>query len=176
MRKAVLYIAMSLDGYIADRNGGVGWLGGEKPDYAGDYGYSEFIKNIDTIVMGKRTWKQIVTELSPDEWVYQGIKTYVVTHQPLEDTKEIIFRTEPVTELLQQLKAEPGKDIWICGGADIANQLMEADEIDEYHLTVMPVLLGNGIRLFEEKNREILLQLVKSSFENGVMDCVYVRR
>lgn len=139
----------------------------------GDYGYSDFIKNVDTIVMGKKTYRQIVTELSPDEWVYSGMKTYVATHHPQEDMDEIVFTAEPVTELVKRLKKEPGKDIWICGGADVANQLMEADEIDEYHLTIMPVILGSGIRLFAEKNREISLRLLKSSSENGVLDCVY---
>lgn len=172
-RKVILYIAVSLDGYIADADGKVGWLGGENPDYAGDYGYSDFIKNIDTIVMGKKTYRQIVTELSPDEWVYSGMKSYVATHHPQEDTDEILFTAEPVTELVKRLKKEPGKDIWICGGADVANQLMEADEIDEYHLTIMPVILGSGIRLFAEKSREISLRLLKSSSENGVLDCVY---
>lgn len=176
MRKAVLYIAMSLDGYIADENGGVGWLGGEDQEYAGDYGYADFTENIDTIVMGKKTWQQIVTELSPGEWVYQGMKTYVVTHHPLEDTEETAFICEPAAGLVRRLKAGTGKDIWICGGADLVNQLMEADEIDEYHITIMPVLLGNGIRLFEGKKGEVPLRLQKSRIENGVLDCVYVRR
>ncbi len=176
MRKVILYIAVSLDGYIADRNGGVDWLKGENPDYPGDCGYGDFAQNIDTVVMGRRTYDQIVTELSPGEWVYHGMNSYVLTHRPGESSQEILFTGETPSGLVERLKKEPGKDIWICGGADLVHQLMCGDEIDEYHLTVIPVLLGNGIRLFSPTDRQLTLHLVRSSSENGMLNCVYTRR
>ena len=71
MKKISLFITMSLDGYIADRNGGVNWLTGQGNDDDNIDVYSEFVKDIDTVVMGRNTYHQIVTELSPDEWVYK---------------------------------------------------------------------------------------------------------
>lgn len=176
MKKTILYIAISLDGYIADRNGGVDWLEGEEPGYVGDYGYEDFIKNIDTVVMGMKTYRQIATELSPDRWMYQGLKTYVLTHQKHQNTEEVEFTGEPVAALMQRLKNEPGKQIWICGGADIVNQLVLMNEIDEYHLAIIPVLLGGGTRLFQEQKDAVPLHLVESRSENGLLMCKYTRR
>jgi len=84
MRKVELFIAMSLDGYVARVDGDVSWLGGQDLDNQSMGSYDEFIKNIDTIVMGYTTYHQIVTELSPDEWVYAGMKSYVLTHRNIE--------------------------------------------------------------------------------------------
>ena len=91
MRKVILYIAISLDGYVADNNGSVDWLGGVDVDYAGDYGYDDFIANVDTVVMGGRTYRQVVQELSPNVWPYAGLQSYVLTRQPLPDKNEIHF-------------------------------------------------------------------------------------
>ena len=73
MRRIILFIAMSLDGYIADEKGGVGWLSDTQTEENGEDSYSHFIKEIDTVVMGWNTYHQIVTELSPGEWVYKGL-------------------------------------------------------------------------------------------------------
>ena len=81
MRKAILYIAMSLDGYIADENGGVDWLSGQDPDGESEGTYHEFVRGTDTVVMGWKTYHQVMTELSPDEWVYGNLMTYVITHR-----------------------------------------------------------------------------------------------
>lgn len=113
MRKVILYIATSLDGYIADSNGGVSWLGGEDADYQGDHGYSEFLKSIDTVIMGMKTYRQVVEELSPDVWVYEGMKTYVLTHQKKENKEDIEFIEGDICDLIKSLKEETGKDIWI---------------------------------------------------------------
>jgi len=174
-RKVVLYIGISIDGYIADKNGGVSWLGGEDLNYEGDNGYNEFIKNIDTIVLGMNTYKQIVTELSSDIWPYSGMKSYILTHRENESTDEIEFLNEDVVSLIKRLKKEDGKDIWICGGANIVNQLVKQDIIDEYHLTLMPIILGGGIRLFDDENEAIKLHLVETKAENGMIDCIYQR-
>lgn len=176
MRKVKLYIALSLDGYIADNNGGVSWLGGQNETYQGDYGYSDFISGIDTVIMGYTTYHQVTTELSPGEWVYEGMMSYVLTHRQMADTGEIKFINQPLHELVALLKQQEGKAIWICGGASIINQLIEHDLIDEYHLTVMPILLGSGIRLFEEHENQNLLELMSTSSVNGVLNCIYQRR
>lgn len=174
MRRVVLYISLSLDGYIADAGGGVGWLGGQDPDYMGDYGYEAFIHTVDTVLMGARTYRQVTEELSPDCWPYQGMETYILTHRPEIDTPECRFVDGSPTELLHRLRQEEGGDIWICGGADLIRQCIR--EIDEFHLSIMPILLGNGTPLFPEGRPPLTLCLTALRQENGVIDCVYQRR
>ena len=94
MKKISLFIAMSLDGYIADSKGSVEWLTGQGNDDDNIDAYSEFVKDIDTVIMGWNTYHQIVTELSPDEWVYDDFTTYVVTHKPKTSSDKIRFVNE----------------------------------------------------------------------------------
>lgn len=176
MRKIVLFIAMSLDGYIADTNGGVDWLHGHGDDSENIDVYSEFVKNIDTILMGWKTYNQITTELSPTEWVYADFTTYVITHNKKNSTEQIRFTNVNPVDLLKKLKSKDGKDIWICGGANLVQQLMRNDIIDQYYISVIPTLLGSGIRLFENIDKEIKLKLLKTQAYNGIVDLIYVRR
>lgn len=176
MRKIVLFIAMSLDGYIADINGGVDWLSGHGSNEENIDAYSEFIKDIDTVIMGWKTYHQVKTELSPDEWVYSGLKSYVITHNDIPATEEIEYVNDEPCELVKRLKCEKGRDIWICGGAEIVQQLISANIIDKYYISVIPTILGNGVRLFAEAEQEIKLRLVKTQNYNGIVDLVYERR
>ena len=176
MRKVILFIAMSLDGYIADMSGGVDWLGGQTPGADDMESYNEFIRGIDTVVMGANTYRQLVTELSQDEWVYHGLTSYVVTHDPMQPTEEITFTAENPSRLINRLKAEEGRDIWICGGAAVAGQLIEDNLIDQYYINVIPTILGGGIRLFGSVENEIKLKLVGTRSYNGIVDLVYERR
>lgn len=176
MRKISLFIAMSLDGYIADRNGGVDWLKGQGNDTENIDSYSEFVKNIDTILMGWNTYHQIVTELSPEEWVYNDFTTYVITHNEKTSSEKIRFVSEDPVGLIKKLKEESGKDIWICGGANLVQQLINEDMIDYYYFTVIPTLLGSGIRLFENAKQEIKLKLLNKQSYNGMIDLIYTRR
>ena len=176
MRKIVLFIAMSLDGYIADSNGGVGWLGGERAEENDMGSYEEFIKDIDTVIMGAATYRQIVMELSPDEWMYPDFTSYIITHHPEQSSDQIRFTTENAAQLVSRLRAEPGKDIWICGGASIVRQLVQSGLIDKYTINVMPTILGGGIRLFDTAQQEIKLKLIQTKSYNGITDLVYERR
>lgn len=176
MRKVILYIAMSLDGFIADENGGVDWLSGQDAQSQDMGTYDEFIKTVDTVILGYKTYNQIVTELSPDVWVYSGMKSYVITHKKLQSTDEIEFTEEDVGSIITDLKEHNGKDIWICGGASIANQLIKLDLIDKYHISVIPTILGKGIRLFDSNNPQCKLKLISTSNYNGITDLVYERR
>lgn len=176
MKKISLFIAMSLDGYIADSKGSVNWLSGQGNDDDNVDTYSEFVKDIDTVVMGWNTYHQIVTELSPDEWVYQDFITYVVTHNPRESSDKIHFVNESPVNLVRRLREENGKGIWICGGANLIQQLVKKDSIDCYYITVIPTILGSGIRLFGNADHEIKLRLLKTQSYNGMTDLVYIRR
>lgn len=176
MRQVVLFIAMSLDGYIADINGGVGWLNGQSDGAENEDAYSEFAKSIDTVIMGWTTYHQVTAELSPSEWVYHDFMTYVITHRGQASTENIKFVHEAPSELIQQLKNEPGKDIWICGGASIVRQLMQGGLIDRFHISIIPTLLGSGIRLFGAFDKEIKLNLLESRTYNGITENVYINR
>lgn len=174
MRKVILYAAMSLDGYLADKEGKVDWIGGDGSDLeAVSNWYEEFYHSVDCILMGRRTYEQIVTELSPDCWIYGGKQTYVFTHQEQEALPEIEFTQKSPQELLRWLKHRKGKDIWLCGGGDLIGQLVEEDLIDEYHLTLIPVLLGGGIPMFPPQAEAQRLKLISSRQGNGMADLVY---
>ncbi len=176
MRRISLFIAVSLDGYIADSKGRVGWLKGQGSDTENIDTYSEFVKNVDTILMGWNTYHQIVTELSPTEWVYNDFTTYVITHNKYASSEKVQFVNLSPVSLVKRLKKEDGKDVWICGGANLIQQLVNEDLIDCYHITIIPTLLGSGIRLFENAESEIKLRLLSAQSYNGIMDLIYTRR
>ena len=159
---------MSLDGYIADRNGGVGWL--DRYESQGT-NYDDFIKTVDTVVMGRRTYDQITSELSSDQWVYDGLTSYVITHRDAVSNDKIKFVRSDPRALVSHLKGQPGKDIWICGGADIINQLSSL--IDEYRITVIPTILGSGISLFCSSEHMVDLKLIKTEKYNNLIELTY---
>ena len=158
MKKIVVYIAMSLDGYIADKNGGVGFLNGDLSEPENQGSYEEFVDTVDTVILGYTTYNQIITELSPNNWPYKGKITYVLTSKKMEQTKDIIFINTDLNSLLAELKKGEGKDIWICGGASIVNQSL--DMTDKFYITIIPTILGEGIRLFTHYEKELKLRQI----------------
>lgn len=176
MKKICLFIAMSLDGYLADSKGSVAWLDGQGDDDDNIDAYSAFVKDIDTVIMGWNTYHQIVTELSPNEWIYGDFTTYVVTHREKPSFDKIHFTNESPIELVKKLREGSGKHIWICGGANLIQQLVRENLIDYYDITVVPTILGSGIRLFENAGHEIKLRLLKVQTYHGMTDLVYTRR
>ena len=176
MKKISLFIAMSLDGYIADSKGGVDWLQGQGDDHENIDTWSRFVKDIDTILMGWNTYHQIVTGLSPTEWIYKDFTTYVITHNSHPSSEKIRFTDTDPAGLAKDLRQGSGKGIWICGGAALVRQLVNEDLNDCYYITVIPTLLGSGIRLFENIRHEIRLRLLYTQSYNGMTDLVYERR
>ncbi|MEJ8737582.1 dihydrofolate reductase family protein [Erysipelotrichaceae bacterium HCN-30851] len=176
MRKVILYISMSLDGYIADKNGSVDWLQGQDSHVETKDTYSIFIKDVDTVIMGWNTYSQIIHELSPDKWVYDNLTSYVLTHRNIQSKEKIIFMNDNPWHLVKKLQEKAGKDIWICGGANIIQPLIKENMIDEYHIAIIPTLLGSGIRLFESMPKEIPLRLKHKQIYNGITELTYTRR
>lgn len=176
MRKVILYIAMSLDGYIADSTGSVDWLNGQDSAGEDEDTYADLMKAVDTVVMGWNTYHQITTELSPDQWVYSMLTSYVITHRALPSTENIRFVQEEPCSVVRRLRQEPGRGIWICGGAGIIQPLVRAGMIDEFHIAIMPTILGSGLRLWEEIGEEIRLQWMRAQSYNGITELVYTRR
>ncbi len=173
MREVVLYIAMSLDGYIADSEGGVAWLSGDGSQSDNEGTYAKFYDTIDTIILGYTTYHQVLTELSPDAWVYEGKKCYVVTHRQALSNPNVEFTAENLDALISRLKSTEGRDIWICGGAKIANQLINKGLIDRYHIAVIPTILGGGTRLFEDGVVTTELCLIATESYNGITELTY---
>ena len=174
MRKVILYIAVSLDSYIADNKGNVDWISGQDENAEMEDTFTPFFNGVDTVIMGRKTYNQIVTELSHGQWPYEGAITYVLTHhKESDDTKNICFKDINVCRLVEKLKQKSGKDIWICGGAEVAQQLISNNLIDTYHLALIPVILGEGISLFGNLKRKIDLTLVEIKKYNGIVEAIY---
>lgn len=176
MRKIIAYIAMSLDGYISDEKEGVSWLSGDGSEEDNIGSYPDFIKTVDTVILGYKTYYQIMSELSPDVWPYAGKKTYVLTHKELDNKNEIVFTSESIMELAGKLNQTEGKNIWICGGSSIINQFHHLGLIDEYCISIIPTILGKGTRLFEEQDAEQKLKFLSLQHYNGIVDVRYEKR
>lgn len=175
-RKIVLYIAMSLDGYIARSNGAVDWLSGQGEVLEIDNGYEEFYSTIDTVVMGRITYEQVINELSPNIWVYEGKKCYVFTEKEYEYNEKVEFTSESIVEFVSDIKSELGKDIWLVGGGKLIHEFINKNLIDKYIITIIPTILGEGIPLFIKENSEIKLKLIENKSIDGMVELTYVGR
>lgn len=173
MRKVIVYIAQSLDGFIAGPDGNVDWLEKYAPQQAAEQSYESFIQNVDTVIMGWKTYHQIAAELSAGEWIYKGMKTWVITHRNMTSDEQISFTDENPASLISHLQKEDGKDIWICGGASLIRQLLDEDRIDLLQISVLPVLLGNGIRLFSSSDKTAPLLLLSVQDKGGMAEILY---
>ncbi len=175
MSKVIVYIASSLDGYVADINGSVNFLNGDGSDSNNMGTYDKFYNTIDSVILGNATYKQIVNELSPDMWPYEDKISYVITSDKNNDTDKIKFYGGDLKILVNDLKSQ-NKNIWICGGPSIINQLIELNLIDKFIITIIPTILGNGIKLFNEYDNELKLKLVSTTTYNGIVEVEYEKR
>ncbi|WP_027701219.1 dihydrofolate reductase family protein [Metaclostridioides mangenotii] len=176
MRKTILFIGISLDGFIADKNGGVDWLVGNGEAGVVDSRYEEFLANIDTVILGNTTYQQVVHELSPGVWPYSGMKSYVLSNKPQQAKEDTIFLKEDVNTLVQNLKKEEGKDIWIVGGAGLIQPLLQSNAIDEYNISVIPTILGDGIKLFQDTFQPIQLEFISQDEVDGIVSLIYKKK
>ncbi len=173
MRRVVLYIATSLDGYIAKPDGGIEWL--SVVDRPGeDYGYGEFIQTVDTVILGRKTFEKIHS--NGKEFPHNDKKCYVITRQEMSPKNNIIFYKDNLVDLVSKLKSGSGKNIFCDGGAEIVNCLMKYDLIDDYIISIIPVLLGKGLRLFDDYRKKMDLKLIYSkSYPSGLIQFHYRR-
>jgi dihydrofolate reductase len=170
-RKTILYIACSLDGYIAAPNDDLSFL--SIVEQAGeDYGYSGFIQTIDTVILGRKTYEWIMKQVP--EFVHADKTTYVITRTERPAIGNTSFYTGNLKELIDSLKSQPGKDIFIDGGAEVVHELLSQKGIDEFVISIIPILVGNGTRLFKDGRPEQQLQLVSSKqFKTGLVQLHY---
>jgi len=176
MRKLSLFIATSLDGYIAKPNDDLGFLKLVEKE-GEDYGYAQFTSNIDTILIGRKTYDYVVREIGTSHYDNGERDIYVVTRQEKPDTGRIKFYAGSLAELVKKLKAQPGKDIYCDGGAEVINELLNHDLIDEMTISIVPVLLGSGTRLFKDGRPEQLLELLAvKTFDTGLTQLHFRRK
>ena len=168
MRKIILYIATSLDGFIADKNHGLDWLESFPHPEGEDYGYADLMTHIDTTLMGRNTFRILEDFAGP--FPYPDTKNYVfstslkATNLPVD-----LVETGPVA-FVKDLKNQRGKDIWLIGGGKLNTTLANAGLIDEIILTQIPVFLGQGIPVFGELEKPLKFKEQKwKTYANGVV-------
>jgi len=170
-RKVILYIASSLDGYIAKSNDDLSFLSRVQQE-GQDYGYAEFIDNVDTVILGRKTYDWVMKQVK--EFPHAQLDSYIITRTPRQDIGKIKFYTGNLKELVLRLRQERGKNIFIDGGAEIVNELFKEKLIDQIYLSIVPILLGDGVRLFKGGLPEQNLKLINSKqFETGLIQLQY---
>jgi len=178
--KISVYIACSLDGYIARSNGDLDWLENNPPkDPKEDFGYHKFIKNIDCLIMGRNSFEKVCS--FDVGWPYSNLPCYILsttlTQNDIPENIQTLGSVEvknitPV-DLVKELSKQDYKHLYIDGGKTIQNFLQHG-LIDEITITQIPALLGNGIPLFATSHQEFRLKLLSSrTFENGFVQSSY---
>ncbi|MCX7987593.1 MAG: dihydrofolate reductase family protein [Bacteroidales bacterium] len=175
MRKLMLFIAMSFDGYIAKPNDDLSFLKTVEKE-GEDYGYDDFIATIDTIIVGRKTFDYVLKEVGFSHYDNGQRDIYVITRTEKPAIGRTTFYTGNLTELVHRLKSEQGKNIFCDGGAEIIHELLKKDLIDELIISIIPVLLGSGTRLFKDGRPEQQLELLNvKTFDTGLTQLHYKR-
>ena len=167
MRPIILYIATTLDGYIAGPEGQIDWLFDDQ-----DYGYDDFYQDVDLILMGRKTWDFVA---SLDEFPYAGVDCLVFTHNPPATAHPgVTFTSQSPAEVMPALKKNDGGVIWLCGGGELATSFLAAGLVDEMRLFVHPFLLGDGVRLFGKMAEPaVFLPESVTPYESGLIELTY---
>lgn len=173
MKKVKLYIASSLNGYIARPDGDVDWLDAIPNPDLNDYGYYDFYSSCDVTMQGNNTYKFILD--GGHDFPYTTSKNYVFTrNKTLRDNNDVHFITEDIANFVRSLKLEKGKDIWLIGGGQINTLLLDYQLIDEIWIYIMPIILEDGIPLFAMLTKDANLELISSkAYDTGVVEAKY---
>ena len=175
-RKIIVSLATSADGFIARKDGGIDWL--DRPRPKGNYGMGEFWKSIDTILLGRKTYDFVVQFVRSGKSIPKQKhepKHYVFSHRP---PKKVLpgfeFVKEPIKKFATRLRAQKGKNIFMMGGGGIIASFLDAGEIDEFVISVIPIFIGEGIPLIAPRLRTIPLKLLSTKkFPDGVVTLHY---
>ena len=176
-RKIIVYVATSADGYIARPDGDVEWLN-RRPRNV-DYGLRALYRSIDTILIGRKTYdwgldyyKKKRMKGSPFD---PKLKNYVFSRNPSKQaSKGVEFVSEPVKSFAKKLRGSPGKHIWMMGGGGLIASFLDAGEIDEFDIHVIPNFIGEGIPLMAPRHRDVPLRLRSArKYPDGVVRLRY---
>lgn len=157
-RKLIFYGAISVDGYLARANDSLDWLYGTEGEE--DIGYADFYSTIDTVLMGRRTYEQIVSVLSPNGFPYEGKECYVFSRSLSGSNQFVQFVGGDIVEFTRSLKKDQGQNIWIVGGGEALHPLIQAKLVDEFVIQIAPSMIGGGIPLFIPGNEDVKLRLL----------------
>lgn len=165
MRKIILNLAVSLDGFIEGSNGEFDWCFTDQ-----DYGMTDFLKGIDDIFFGRKSYEAL---LRMDKNPYPDKAKFVFSENPdYIPINAISLKTDPVK--INEIKTVRGNDIWLFGGANLFNKFLDMELVDELQLSVHPLLLGNGTPLFTQRNKIIRFNFVKSRpYSSGLVQLFY---
>jgi len=172
VRKMKLFIANSLDGYIARPDGSVDWLFTD-----GDYGMRNFFKTVDTALMGRKTYDWSLNfGGAPD--AFKGMTYYVFSRSHRSEAAEgVQFVSGDLQSFVESLRQAEGKDIWLMGGGELVESFLKERLIDEIILTIHPIILGTGIPLFHGETQQTDLKLIKcKSYKSGIVQVHYGRK
>lgn len=172
-RKVIVHIATSVDGFIAGPGGDLDWLT-SRPAPEGFYGMGAFEKTIDTKVLGRKTYD---VSLGLGAKFDPKSPTLVFSRRPPppEVPRGVEFVNVPVGEFVRRLREQPGKNIWLMGGGDLIASFLDAGAIDEFVVSVVPVLIGDGIPLLARRHRHVPLQLRSvERFDDGLVQLHYL--
>ncbi len=169
MRRIILGLAVSLDSFIEDPHGEYDWCFTDQ-----DYGMSDFLKRIDAIIMGRKSFELTMKHESENLW--KGMETFVVTNTLKEvEPSNVKLVARDVVDFVRELKHTKGKDIWLFGGTQLITTLVNAGLVDEYWLSVHPVILGGGKPLFQNVAIRKSLKLVSHKvYDTGLVSLKYV--
>jgi dihydrofolate reductase len=176
-RKIIVYIATSADGYIARPDGDVEWLN-RRPRTV-DYGMREFYPTIDTILWGRKTYDWLLNyykKRGKTKGLFDTkVANYVFSRKPpRQATPGVEFVSQPAKAFARRLRAKPGKHIWMMGGAELIASFLDAREIDEFDIHVIPVFIGAGIPLVAPRHRDVPLRLRSAKkYPDGVVRLRY---
>lgn len=170
-----LYIATTLNGYIARPDGAIDWLENLPNPDGTDYGYGRFIADIGTVVMGRKTYEKI--QGFGVDWPYADCRCYLLSRQPSLDlpTPRTTLLPEVNATTVQNISSETSpKGIWVVGGGETIAAFLRKKVVSEVTISVVPRLIGQGIPLFPDSIPEIELELLRTeSFANGLVNLVY---
>jgi dihydrofolate reductase len=168
MRKIILGLAVSLDGFIEGPNGEYDWCFTDQ-----DYGMSDFFKRIDALFMGRKTYEMSLS-INGNGGGFPKMKTYVFSNTMEKVKDDAILITGDIKKRIIEIKNEEGKDIWLFGGASLTSSLINEELIDEISLAVHPIILGGGKPLFNNINGRINLSLIDTkTYSTGLVALIY---
>jgi dihydrofolate reductase len=164
MKKIILYVATSIDGFIARKNGSVDWLT-QYNNSGEDFGYKEFLDSVETVILGNTTYREFKAP-------YENKKCYVFSRKNTGKENNITYVNTDVKEFTDGLSEN--ENIWLVGGADITKEFLKNNLIDEFIITIIPIVLGKGIPLFAKGCGEHKLKLLNTkSYDSGVVQLHY---
>ncbi len=169
MRKVILQLAVSLDSFIEGPNGEFDWCFTDQ-----DYGMSDFLSRIDTIFAGRKTYELIMNMGEHGKAAFPALKYYIFSNTLQKVDAGDMLVNGDILQAVTQIKNEPGKDIWLFGGASLTASLMQLGLVDEIALAVHPILLGSGKPLFNDIKERVKLQLTDTkTYQTGLVFLTY---